>query len=86
MTYRLVKLAPGAYDIFRGEEVIASLVRQGEHSRRWTAELLAELPPAQRPAPFRTASQDFDSLEQACTWLGAEVEGVGVRVPTSRSG
>jgi hypothetical protein len=84
VTYRIEKLAPGAYDVFLGNEVVASLVRGGDSSRLWLAELLADLPAEQRPAPFTRSEHRFGSLEQACAWLGAEVEGVGVRVSRLR--
>jgi hypothetical protein len=67
-----VKLAPGAYDVFLGEQVVASLVRNGDHSRRWEVELLVELPRAQRPSPLLELTHRFGSLEEACSWLGAE--------------
>jgi hypothetical protein len=86
VTYKIEKLAPGAYDVFRGDEVIASLVRNGPQSRIWTAELLDDLPGQDRPSPFTEAAHRFDSLEEACAWLGAEVEGVGVRVPAVAKG
>jgi hypothetical protein len=42
---------------------------------------LDELPRAQRPEPFfTTLAQEFNSLEEACAWLGAEAHGQGVRV------
>ena len=46
MTYRIQKLAPGAYDVLLGDEVVASLVRNGPHGQTWLAELLDDLPAA----------------------------------------
>jgi hypothetical protein len=38
VTYRIEKLAPGAYDVILGDEVVASLVRGGDSSRLWIAD------------------------------------------------
>ena len=71
MTYRLVQLAPGSYDVERDGKVVASLV-QSPTSRRWTAELLDERQP--HPAPFTAAEHRFDSFTGAQGWFGnAEV-------------
>jgi hypothetical protein len=51
--------------------IIASLVRSGDtDSATWTAELLVDLPPGERPAPFTQMEHTFSSLEQARQWLG----------------
>jgi hypothetical protein len=57
--------------------IIASLVRSGEtHVATWTAELLVDLPPGERPAPFIDIEHAFGSLEEAQSWLGrAEIRG-----------
>jgi hypothetical protein len=67
MTYRLVQLAPGSYDVELDGMVVASLV-QSPTSRRWTAELLDEREP--HPAPFTAAEHRFDSFKGAQGWLG----------------
>ena len=67
MTYRLVQLAPGSYDVELDGKIIASLVRDSA-SRRWYAELLDERLP--HPAPFTGARHKFRSLGEAVTWLG----------------
>ena len=36
----------------------------------WTAELLADLPLEERPAPFTEMEHMFGSLEEARQWLG----------------
>ena len=73
MTYKLVQLAPGSYDVLLNEVIIASLVMSETPSRvrTWTAELLNDLPPEERPAPFTALEHQFDSLEEARVWLGA---------------
>jgi hypothetical protein len=75
VTYRLSRLASGSYDVLLNGVIIASLVRSGEtHDATWTAELLVDLPPGERPAPFTDLEHAFDSMEEAQQWLGcAEV-------------
>ena len=79
MAYRLSRLAPGSYDVLLNGVIIASLVRSGEtHDATWTAELLVDLPPGERPAPFIEVEHTFGSLEEAQHWLGdAEIHGAG---------
>ena len=56
MAYKLSQLAPGSYDVVLNGVIIASLVRS-DHTREpaWTAELLVDVPPEERPAPFTRA-------------------------------
>lgn len=71
MTYRLIRLAPGSYDLELEGKVVASIVRdgnRGHHAVRWFAELLDEAGP--RPAPFVEAVHQFGSFDQAAAWLG----------------
>jgi hypothetical protein len=79
MAYRLSRLAPGSYDVLLNGVIIASLVRSGEtHDATWTAELLVDLPPGERPSPFTEVEHNFGSLEEAQHWLGdAEIRGAG---------
>ena len=71
MVYALVRLAPGSYDVLQDGKVIAGLVRSGEtSSATWTAELLQDLPPQERPAPFTKLEHTFASLDEARAWLG----------------
>ncbi|WP_262272143.1 hypothetical protein [Microvirga yunnanensis] len=71
MTYSLIQLAPGAYDLLLGDTIVASVVRSGlRQPYTWTAELLEELPRSRRPAPFREVEHSFPSLEELCAWLG----------------
>jgi hypothetical protein len=78
MTYRLSRLAPGSYDVLLNGVIIASLVRSGETNRAiWTAELLVDLPPEERPAPFTEMEHTFGSLEEAQKWLGIAEEMTG---------
>jgi hypothetical protein len=71
MTYSLSQLAPGAYDLLLNGEVVGSVVRNSSYQPyTWTAELLEDLPPARRPAPFTEVEHVFASLEDLCDWLG----------------
>ena len=73
MAYRLVRLAPGSYDVVQDGKVIAGLVRNGSTSNApWTAELLQDVPPHERPAPFTELEHSFGSLEEARLWLAAD--------------
>jgi hypothetical protein len=68
MTYRLIQLAPGAYDLLLRDTVV---VRNGSRQPyTWTAGLLEDLPRNRRPPPFREIEHDFPSLEELCAWLG----------------
>ena len=72
MVYQLIRLAPGSYDVVQDGTVVAALVRSGETSdATWTAELLQDLPPQERPVPFRELEHHFTSLEEARAWLGS---------------
>ncbi|MBQ0821263.1 hypothetical protein KBI52_13745 [Microvirga sp. HBU67558] len=72
MTYGLIQLAPGAYDLLLNGEVVGSVVRNSSSQPyTWTAELLEDLPPARRPAPFTDLEHVFASLEDLCDWLGS---------------
>jgi len=71
MTYSLIQLASGAYDLLLHGEVVGSVVRSGSRQPyTWTAELLEDLPRSMRPAPFRDIEHDFQSLDELCAWLG----------------
>jgi hypothetical protein len=70
MPYKLIRLAPGSYDVFLDGVVVASLVRSPERPFIWSAELLLDLPITQRPRPFQRTEHQFDSFEDARTWLG----------------
>ena len=70
MPYKLIRLAPGSYDVFLDGVVVASLV-QARHDRPvWVAELLLDLPIAKRPPPFKRLEHTFSSLELARAWVG----------------
>jgi hypothetical protein len=72
MSYILIQLAPGAYDLLLHGEVLGSVVRTTSFQPyTWTAELLEDVPPARRPAPFTEVEHVFASLEDLCDWLGA---------------
>jgi hypothetical protein len=70
VTYRLVQLAPGSYDVELDGKVVASVVRNAS-TTRWAAELLDESAPY--PAPFTEVEHRFASFADVATWLG-EVE------------
>jgi hypothetical protein len=70
-TYRLVRLAPGSYDVELEAEIVASLVRDGnhgDHAATWYAELLDDTSP--RPSPFTEPVHQFASFDEAAAWLG----------------
>ena len=74
MSYRLSRLAPGSYDVLLNGVIIASLARNVRHDRAtWSAELLVDLPPGERPAPFTEPEHEFGSLEEAREWLGLPI-------------
>jgi len=71
MTYHLIQLAPGAYDLLLDDTIVASVVRNGSRQPyTWIAELLEDLPRSKRPPPFQEIEHDFPSLDELCTWLG----------------
>ncbi|WP_201832719.1 hypothetical protein [Microvirga zambiensis] len=71
MTYQLIQLAPGAYDLLRHDELMGSVVRvKTRQGATWYAELLEDLPQSKRPAPFLEIEHAFPSLEALCGWLG----------------
>ncbi|ANY83405.1 hypothetical protein BB934_34520 (plasmid) [Microvirga ossetica] len=71
MTYQLIQLAPGAYDLLLHDELMGSVVRvKTKQGATWYAELLEDLPADRRPAPFLDIEHDFPSLEALCGWLG----------------
>ena len=71
MTYSLIQLAPGAYDLLLNDAVMGSVVRNGSRQPySWTAELLGDPPQGERPAPFTEIEHSFASLEDLCAWLG----------------
>nr|WP_246777014.1 hypothetical protein [Microvirga sp. VF16] len=71
MTYRLIQLAPGAYDFLLNGELMESVVRSGSRQpSTWTAELLGDLPRSRRPAPFKQVEHDFPTLDELRAWLG----------------
>ncbi len=75
MTYRLSKLAAGSYDVILNGVIIAGIVRTDMGAdHRWTAELLVDLPPEQRPPPFTAPEHEFATLDEACRWLGVTAE------------
>jgi DNA-binding XRE family transcriptional regulator len=81
--YKLIQLAPGSYDVLLDGEIIASLVRSGPtQAATWTAELLVDLSPEERPAPFTEAEHQFGAFDEARAWLGdPHVQGEGIKRP-----
>ena len=79
MTYTLLRLASGSYDVLLDGVIVASLVRSGEKDdTTWTVELLMDVDPERRPAPFTELKHSFGSLEEAQKWLGnAEIRDIG---------
>jgi len=71
MIYKLSRLAPGSYDVLLNGVIIASLVRSDtSENAPWTAELLTDLPPGERPTPFTEPEHTFACLRDAQQWLG----------------
>ncbi|KAB0267866.1 hypothetical protein [Microvirga brassicacearum] len=70
MPYSLTRLAPGSYDLHYDSRIIGSVVRTSGEQVRWFVELLRDLPPAERPAPFRELEHEFATLEEIRAWLG----------------
>jgi hypothetical protein len=68
--YKLIRLAPGSYDVFLDGVVVASLVQARVDRPVWLAELLRDLPIGERPAPFKRLEHTFSSLDEALAWLG----------------
>jgi hypothetical protein len=70
MTYRLIQLAPGSYDLLLGDVIVASVVRSSSRKPLvWTAELLEDTPSSHRPVPFTKAEHAFASFSELCAWL-----------------
>ncbi|MCJ2071398.1 hypothetical protein MKK75_21805 [Methylobacterium sp. J-030] len=85
MTYTVEQLAPGSYDVLRDGAVMAGLVRSVHRngpSDTWQVELLDELAPAERPAPFMAQRHVFKSRSAALEWLGIQ----GVDATTEPTG
>jgi hypothetical protein len=82
MPYTLSRLAPGSYDVLLNGAILASLVRSGStDDATWTAELLVDVHPRRRPAPFTETEHTFASLKEAQEWLwNAEIRDTGVGV------
>ena len=73
MTYTVEQLAPGSYDVLLDGVAIAALVRivpRSGPSDTWQIELLKEMLPAARPAPFTSQWHTFRSRAAALEWLG----------------
>ena len=72
MSYQLIQLASGSYDILLDDRIIGSAVRGGTRNAPvWIAELLDDSPSEQRPAPFTMVEHAFGSFEDLCVWLGS---------------
>jgi hypothetical protein len=67
VTYKLVQLAAGSYDVEYAGEIVASLV-QPPSRHVWIAELLDER--GEYPPPFTGPEHRFDKLADALRWLG----------------
>ena len=71
MTYTLIQLAPGSYDLLLDGTIIGAVVRGGTKiSPIWIAELLPEGLPTQRPDPFTEVEHEFTSFQELRRWLG----------------
>jgi hypothetical protein len=73
MAYKLHRLAAGSYDLVLDGKIIGSVVRNVSVSgdlRGWRVELIEDLSPEQRPAPFTEAEHAFRTFNAAWAWLG----------------
>jgi hypothetical protein len=71
VTYTVVKLAPGSYDVLLDGNLVASLTRDIDGlDDEWRIDLLAEPPPSECPPPFERQSHTFSSYQAALDWLG----------------
>ena len=70
MPYTLHQLAPGSYDLKLDRSLIGGVVKNGPRAATWTAELLDDVPPGARPAPFTQTEHKFPTLDAALAWLG----------------
>jgi len=82
MTYTLLQLALGSYDLFLDGKIIGAVVRGGTKiSPIWIAELLPEERLTQRPDPFTEDEHEFTRFQELRRWLGnpsvRPAEGVG---------
>jgi hypothetical protein len=75
VTYRLVQLAAGSYDVEREGKIVASLVQTPSRGV-WIAELLDER--VDYPPGFKRPEHRFDTLADALKWFG---EPEVVRIP-----
>ncbi|MGU3360690.1 hypothetical protein ACLBWX_10175 [Methylobacterium sp. M6A4_1b] len=77
MTYRLLRLAPGSYDLVLDDVIVGSVVREDPADRAfpvWHAELLDDPPQERRPHPFSKIDHTFGTLDAVAMWLeGAEI-------------
>jgi hypothetical protein len=73
--YNLEKLAPGTYDILLAGETVAALTQARGAPRDWRAELLEDLPPVHRPAPFVELEHRFTSLDDVKAWFCLQTSG-----------
>jgi hypothetical protein len=69
MAYTLIMLAPGSYDVTLNGVIVASLVRSVLTNNGWSAELLSDLPPEERPPPFVDLEHEFTDFDEVCRWL-----------------
>lgn len=70
MSYKLFKLAPGSYDLALNGVIIGSVVQDPENPGIWSAELLIDPEPQNRPPPFTQLVHEFGSFEELRRWLG----------------
>ena len=57
---QLMQFAPGVYDLYLADTIVASVVRSGlRQPYTWTAELLEDLPRHERPSPSRDIEHSF---------------------------
>lgn len=68
MTYTIMQLAPGSYDVLLDGKIIASLVRDLSCATdQWSAELLTE--EDRLPEPFLNVQHRFQTFREVMIWL-----------------
>ena len=66
-----MQFAPGVYDLYLANTIVASVVRSGlRQPDTWAAERLEDWPKGGRPSPFQEIEHSFASVEELCGWLG----------------
>ena len=79
MSYTIYRLASGSYDLLLDGALIGGVVREtsSDQATGWRAELLEDLPQAQRPKPFTQVEHHFETFGDVMSWLGGAANADG---------